>query len=278
MMRSIPVSRAPHRTWGAPCFSLIAASLLLTIGFSAAGAAGAHQHHASMPMTEAAMEKWVANWFAAHPMRGAASTGVPVATFNAVGFRFDLDNNPATLVDTAKIMVGETVQWHRVDGSHTTTNGLSSKAPDAGLLFDQPLTAAAPNFTFTFNTAGEYHFFCRPHEGDVMKGVVLVSTLVGVDPTRGARIGFTSGPHPNPSRTSVSFGFALVQAGRVTAELFDARGRRVATAVDRNFGPGEQSASWDGRVQGGAKASAGVYYLRLRLPGYTATRQVSITR
>lgn len=278
MMRSIPAFRAPLRTWGATCISLIAASLLLAIGISAAGATTAHQHHASMPMTDATMEQWVADWFTAHPMRGAASTGVPAATFNAVGLRFDLDNNPATLVDTAKIMVGETVLWHRVDGSHTTTNGLSSEAPDAGMQFDQPLTAATPNFTFQYNTPGEFHFFCRPHEGDVMKGVVLVQSLVGVGPTGGARIGFTSGPHPNPSRTGVSFGFALVQPGRVTAELFDARGRRVAVALDRDFGPGEQSASWDGRVQGGGKAAAGVYYLRLRLPGYTATRQLSITR
>lgn len=253
-----------------------AIAVLVACSWAAAVGAAPHQHDATM--SEAEMAKWVADWYAAHPMRGQASAGVPVATFNAAGFSFDLDNNGATVVDTAKIMVGEIVGWHRVNGSHTTTSGKGFEDPAAGTLWDQPLTLASPNFQLQFDTPGEYPFFCRPHEVDEMKGVVVVRTPVGVGPSGGGQVGFTSGPIPNPTRAGITFAFTLDQAARVTAEVFDARGRRVSVALDADFGPGGHSGAWDGRVQGGARASAGVYYLRLRFPGYNATRQVSITR
>lgn len=269
--------RAPSRLRLSSLLCKVVCASLVAVALPIAMAVAAGHHHAS-PMTDADMERWVTEWYRTHPMRGVASTGVPAATFNATGFQFDLDNNAATLVDTAKIVVGETVLWHRVDGSHTTTNGLTSEDPNAGLLWDQGLTLVSPNFTFQFDIPGEYPFFCRPHEFDEMKGVVVVKQVAGVGPGGGSRLGFTNGPHPNPSRAGIAFGFALERAGRVTAELFDARGRRVAVAVDRDFDPGEHAGSWDGRVASGTRAPSGIYYLRLRLPGYVATRQLSLTR
>ena len=56
------------------------------------------------------------------------------------------------------------------------------------------------------------------------------------------------------------------------------RGRRVAVAVDRTLGPGTYAASWDGRTQTGERATAGVYYLRLSVPGATQSREVVLMR
>src|SRR5262249_47235073 len=73
-------------------------------------------------------------------------------------------------------------------------------------------------------------------------------------------------PHPNPSHGATSFRFALSTAGRARAEVFDVRGRRVATVLDRDLGAGAWDAAWDGK-DGGSLAAPGVYYLRLQLPG-----------
>lgn len=233
-------------------------------------------------MSEDAMRKWVDDWFSKHPVVGRSSLAAVAADTFLVGpagrLEFDTDGNLATQVDTAKVLVGETVLWRWISGSHTITNGTSSTDPQVGTLFDTPSTMSAPEFPFTFNSPGTFPFFCRPHEGFNMKGVVVVSSVTGVGSPGRGRIGFTAPPFPNPSRSVVSFDFAVATPGRVRAEVFDARGRRVAVILDRQFEAGTYPATWDGRTHDGTAAAAGVYYFRLSVPGRTETRSVTIAR
>ena len=67
------------------------------------------------------------------------------------------------------IKVGESVTWTLAEGAHTTTSGV---APDQDGLWNQALTADAP-FTFTFEEAGTFPYFCRFH-ADFMSGAVTV--------------------------------------------------------------------------------------------------------
>jgi plastocyanin len=236
----------------------------------------AHAGHRSHgPMTDAAMEKWTRDWWAAHQPVGVSAQRPAAAAFTARNFQFDTDNNLATQVDTAQINVGETVTWQWINGFHTVTNGNDSFDPQAGALFDQPVDPTSTSFSFTFNTPGTFPFFCRPHEG-LMAGVVVVQSVVGVPPGTTQRLGFTRDPSPNPSTGGVSFAFSLRAPGRARAEVFDAIGRRVAVLTDADLPAGSHEGAWDGRRHDGARAMPGVYYLRLRIPGRTATRTISL--
>ncbi len=236
---------------------------------------GDHAGHADM--SEAAMKRWAEQWWAAHPRVGATTAQPAAATFTVLDFIFDADNNVNTQVDAVTISVGEAVTWQWLAGFHTITNGNGFEDPQAGSLFDQPSDPGNTSFSFVFNTAGTYPFFCRPHEGTNMTGIIHVTSSTGVG-TSAAALGFTAGPSPRPSRAGVSFGFALRGPGRVRAEIFDARGRRVATVLDRDYAAGTHTGAWNGRTEAGATASAGMYFLRLRLPGYDGSRAVVITR
>lgn len=91
-------------------------------------------------------------------------TGVEVAVAN-IAFE------PATL----EIGVGESVTWTSSDESvrHTVTSGLpagetvpgvnkgASAKPDG--IFDGELADAGSSFTFTFERAGTYAYFCEVH-------------------------------------------------------------------------------------------------------------------
>ena len=242
-----------------------------------AGPSAQSSHAGHMNMTDAEMQEWSRTWWASHERVGTSAGLPPSATFTAQNFRFDRDGNSATQVDTARILVGESVRWQWVDGTHTITNGTGAGDPAAGTLFDQPLDVAHPQFNFIFTTAGTFRFFCRPHEVFNMKGVVIVSTNTGVEPPAGGALGFTSAPAPNPARAGVTFGFAMREAGRARAEVFDASGRLVAVALDRELGAGPHVGAWDGWVKGRA-AGPGLYYLKLVLPGYLESRPIAITR
>ena len=232
------------------------------------------------PMTETAMRRWVIAYYGAHPARGERSTAAPSDSFFASNFVFDENGDgTATQVDTAKIFEGQTILWKLVTGSHTVTSGTGFADPQAGALFDQPLNSigGATSFSFQFNTAGTYDFFCRPHEDFNMKGVVVVKSLVSVDPAPGAGLGFTRSPWPNPTRGVTAFRFALDRPGHARAEVYDVRGARVATVLDRDMKAGAWDAAWDGRASG-HPAEPGVYYLRLILPGRTESRSIVVAR
>jgi len=142
---------------------------------------GGHPLHA---MSEADMARWVSDWYAAHPARGARSLDVAVDTFLATGnFRFDADGDEGTAIDTVRIETGQTVMWRWVAGTHTTTNGDDVNAPDVGALWDQPLTSAAPEFSYRFDSTGVFPFLCRPHVFFEMRGVVVVTPPGGPDVT-----------------------------------------------------------------------------------------------
>lgn len=239
-------------------------------------------HTAGAPMTDEAMARWVREYYETHPEnRPAAATGTPVATFKTYSAQFDLDANPVgTPVDTAYILVGETVAWQRLLGLHTLTSGANSLDPDAGLLFDVPLTSASPTYQYTYNDPGTFPFFCRTHESVNMFGVVIVEGTNDVTPLTGTlgAIGFTNGPMPNPTLGATSFRFALRQPGRVRALVVDASGRRVADLINEDLPSGNFGTRWDGRDQLGNRAAPGVYFLHLMMPGYNAARRVTLTQ
>jgi len=142
--------------------------------------AGMH-HAADGEMTEEEMQAFVDAWFAGHPRVGTFAQGEPVITFRAFSLNFDYDSNPTgTPIDSVVIGVGDIVQWQRLIGAHTITNGVDSEDAAAGTLFDQPLDAANPVFQYQYDAPGRFPFFCRTHEDFFMQGVVIV---VGATPT-----------------------------------------------------------------------------------------------
>ncbi len=79
------------------------------------------------------------------------------------------------------IVVGDTVEWHWSSLTHTVTSGTGAADPNAGSLFDAPLDAGNPLFSYTFTVVGDVPFFCRPHEGVGMTGVIHVDDATATD-------------------------------------------------------------------------------------------------
>lgn len=92
-------------------------------------------------------------------------------TVNQVGFDF--------VPDSLTIQQGDTVQWIRSGGTHTVTEGTPC-TPNGG--FNEPLTAANPLVSITFNSPGTVDYFCTPHcSGFNMFGVIIVEPCPAAD-------------------------------------------------------------------------------------------------
>jgi len=67
----------------------------------------------------------------------------------------------------------------------------------------------------------------------------------------------------NPAGGTMTLRYVLPGAGRVRLQLYDVLGRRLATLANGVQEAGEHQIRWDGTLEGGASAKAGVYLARL---------------
>ena len=78
----------------------------------------------------------------------------------------------------------------------------------------------------------------------------------------GAAVLALARPLPTPSRGTTLLRFSLPQAGSARLEILDLGGRRL-WVVEGSFAAGPQSCRWDGMETSGARAGAGLYFVRL---------------
>ncbi len=80
---------------------------------------------------------------------------------------------------------------------------------------------------------------------------------------------------PNPAREATTLHFAVPNGGaQVTADVFDASGRRIRRLVDAALPAGDRRLVWDGAADNGERASAGVYFVRVRAGGEESTARI----
>lgn len=84
---------------------------------------------------------------------------------------------------------------------------------------------------------------------------------------------------PNPSEGPVRIRFDLPRGGAATFAVFDATGRRVATAASGRYPSGPGEVVWNGRDAAGSAVAPGVYFVRVRTDaGTSAAARVLIRR
>ena len=81
-------------------------------------------------------------------------------------------NNMCYMPYNAALDTGGEAMWHNVDTmAHTVSSGTAAEGPDG--IFDSSLVAAGGMFSYKFEEAGTYDYFCMVHPW--MTGIVTVS-------------------------------------------------------------------------------------------------------
>ena len=111
----------------------------------------------------------------------AVALGITILSLLAVSGCSDSKSTNSTSGDPkfspaiAEIVVGDTIRWTVVSGTHSVTSGTGATDPAAGVLFEADSLNPGESFSFKFNSIGSFLYFCRPHEADGMTGTVNVS-------------------------------------------------------------------------------------------------------
>jgi len=158
------INMSTRKTVFRTVFSILAALALATISSSIAVASvSAQQNSTSTSQTSGNTTGGGANM-----TKGIQASLVPGASTLA---------NKAFSPNPINVKVGGSVTWTNKDSIiHTVTSGTGPSDPNKGKEFDSGIsTLLTPGKTFshTFNTAGEFTYFCQVHP--TMMGKVVVS-------------------------------------------------------------------------------------------------------
>ena len=111
----------------------------------------------------------------------ARLTAVLLATaITAAAATIDVDVDPSSafhkfVPEVVNINPGDTVRWIWRNGTHTVTSGNINTGQHDG-IFNSPLRTAPYQFSYTFNSAGKFDYFCVPHREMGMYGTVNVGS------------------------------------------------------------------------------------------------------
>jgi len=86
-------------------------------------------------------------------------------------------------------------------------------------------------------------------------------------------------PFPNPLEGASTIRFDLARPATLKLDVFDLSGRRIARLADGEFAAGAFSTRWNGRLDGGGNAGAGLYFVRMSGAGVpTSTMRLAVVR
>ena len=102
----------------------------------------------------------------------------------------------------------------------------------------------------------------------------LSTVSLSVPRTQSASALELSAPSPNPARGAASLSISLNTNSQVSVIVFDAAGRQLRVLARGVLGSGRHSLLWDARDERGARARAGVYFVRASDGSATRTQRL----
>lgn len=185
---------------------------------------------------------------------------------------YSLDNlSPA--VPTDLVLAGGQLSWSQPstpDLDYFTVYGSDFYGLGGATVVDYSVAAnldvSASPYVFYYVTATDF----SGNESD--PAWLTTSTGVGETPRRYV---LSVSNFPNPFRPRTTVRYTVPERSRVTVAVYDARGGRVATLVDRELkDAGAYRAEWNGRSDSGTSVPSGVYFARIEQGGSMVSKKM----
>lgn len=144
-------------------------------------------------------------------------------------------DNKCFIPDEVTVDVGGEVTWTNDDtAAHTVTSGTPSDGPDG--TFDSSLITAGKTFSFTFEEAGTYNYFCQVHPW-MTGSVVVQESMEGEHTDEGTHQGMENTGYATTMSADGSV-MVKVESGApakgmempITVEFTDADGKAIPHA------------------------------------------------
>jgi len=98
--------------------------------------------------------------------------------------------------------------------------------------------------------------------------------MVDADDTIVPTVTELRGNYPNPFNPETTIAFSLKNASHVTIEIFNIKGEKVRTLVDKELHAAYHNIVWDGRDNRGRLVSSGIFFYRMKTDEYNNVRKM----
>jgi hypothetical protein len=205
-----------------------------------------------------------------------AMTADPAVFFDSdIDSGYSVDNLPPGIPTNLTHLPGH-LTWDAssaADFDHFSVYGSNINSFAAATLIGNTVTpsmnVAELPYSYYFVTATDHS--CN--EGNPAS----VGTLTGVGGTPASYV-LSVSAYPNPFNPETTVRYTLPARGRVTINVFDARGAHVATLVDAVTPAGAYTVNWKGRDDRGNAVSSGVFFARLTSPAGTRSYKMTLLK
>jgi hypothetical protein len=190
-----------------------------------------------------------------------AQTTLPGVFFDSpVDSGYSVDNLAPGVPANLTYLAGQ-LSWDAstaADFDHFSVYGSNTNAFSSATFVDNTVASgmnvASLPYSYYFVTATDHD--CN--EGNPAN----VGTLTGVGGTPASYV-LSVSAYPNPFNPETTIRYTLPARGRVTIDVFDARGAHVARLVDAVAPAGAYTVTWNGHDNRGNAVGSGVYFARL---------------
>jgi plastocyanin len=162
------------------------------------------------------------------------------------------------------IMLGDTIQYVWLNGSHTTT---STTIPSGAATWDHIISSSNTTFTYVPTVLGIYNYKCTPHESMGHIGKFTVVNTLGVSDYEVAKSMFNI--YPNPAQSEINITFSNNSAKISAVNVVSITGKTVIENADVNNTKKTLDVS---------TLANGLYFVRVIQEGKTYVRQFTIAR
>jgi hypothetical protein len=151
----------------------------------------------------------------------------------------------------------------RADRADGPWDSLGTGAPTASNSFELLDGAVAPDRGYHYRVAWR-------DRGTVVRGSPVLGTWTDA--------GRLSSVTPNPAFGELRVDWVLSRAGATDIRVLDLAGREVSVVARGVYGVGRHQAHWDGRRDGGGRAPAGMYIVRVSSRDLTSSHRILLLR
>ena len=174
---------------------------------------------------------------------------------------------------------GVRLQWYAPGDQIATTSVYRRAVGSDWVLLGHPEADVRHQITYEDRVVAPGRYGYRLVVRDVFGAESVVDTWVQVPEGDGVpRVTSFAAAAPNPFGERMVLRYGLPVSGHARLGVYDLRGRRVATVVDRVQPAGWHSAVWDGTGVAGRPVASGMYFARLEAAGATQVQKIIVVR
>jgi len=84
--------------------------------------------------------------------------------------------------------------------------------------------------------------------------------------------------YPNPFNPTTNISFSLKEAGKVSLDVYNAKGQKIRTLLNSEMAAANHVVTWNGDDNSGKKVSSGIYFYKMHTAKYTETKKMLLMK